>query len=784
MNSIQIGIRTLIEFILKRGDLVPTSSSDNSMAAGSRIHRKIQKSRPVTYESEVSLKTDFEYLGTNFEVSGRADGINRLSNEVLIEEIKTSDVIFSELNDNTLDLYWAQAKVYGYILMTSENLKHVTLQLTYVQTPDEKITASKIDYSIAEATEFFNNLITEYKKWLKLRHDLDKSRIASAKSLQFPFPDYRPGQYDISKVVYKTIVNKKHLFLEAPTGTGKTISTLFPAIKSMGEKLINRIFYLTAKQSTRKVCEEAIDLLTSKGLTVKSITLTARDQIIFPEEQDIPADQNPYMIGYYDRIKPAILDIINNEDQITKHVIQKYANKHQVDPFEFSLDVSLFCDVIICDYNYLFDPQVHLQRFFSVPDDTNCFLVDEAHNLVSRAREMYSATLSMSPIAQIIEHLKSDAEANDNLIKKFQSLKRAFMRYSKESREQNQDNYSQVEPLINFNSKVSKLIDTIHDWLAKQQPSDTVDEVVAYYLSCRTYNLISQYYDDTYRTRIILVDDDVLFRQFCIDPAQQIAESLSLGRAAILFSATLSPLTYYRRVLGDESDSIQYAAGSSFPRENFNLIIHNGINTTYNQRLNNIPNICEGLSAMIAGKPGHYMAFFPSMTFMNQVAEAFIAANPDVTVKIQSSNMDHDQRTAFLDHFRTVDHQTTLGFAVLGGIFSEGIDLKHEQLIGVAIIGVGLPMINEESDLVKEYYDSDHHRGFMYAYQLPGFNNVTQAAGRLIRTQTDEGIIVLMDQRFSQNRYRQIFPNHWSQPKIVNDTDQLKNTIQNFWANK
>ncbi|GAY73516.1 DinG family ATP-dependent helicase CPE1197 [Lentilactobacillus kosonis] len=342
MTNIQIGIRTLIEFILKRGDLVPTSTSDNSMAAGSRIHRKIQKSRPLTYAAEVTLKTNFEYLGTNYEISGRADGINRTADEVLIEEIKTSDVKFSELNDNTLDLYWAQAKVYGYILMTTENLDHISLQLTYVQTPDEQITTTKIEYSKSAATSFFNELINEYKKWLKLRHDLNESRIASAKALKFPFPEYRPGQYDISKVVYKTIVNKKHLFLEAPTGTGKTVSTLFPAVKSMGEELINRIFYFTAKQSTRKVCEEAIELLTAKGLSLKSITLTAREQIIFPEEQDIVADQNPYMIGYYDRIKPAILDIINNEDQITKAIIQNYAKKHQVDPFEFSLDVSLF----------------------------------------------------------------------------------------------------------------------------------------------------------------------------------------------------------------------------------------------------------------------------------------------------------------------------------------------------------------------------------------------------------------------------------------------------------
>ncbi|AQW21376.1 ATP-dependent helicase [Lentilactobacillus curieae] len=781
MANIQIGIRTLVEFILRRGDLVPTSVSDNSMAAGSRIHRKIQKSRPSTYSSEVALKTDFDYLDTTYEISGRADGINRTDSETLIEEIKTSDVKFSELPDNTLDLYWAQAKVYGYILMTTEGLDQVTIQLTYVQTPDEQITPTKIVYKKTEATEFFNSLISEYKKWLKLSRDLAESRVTTAKAVTFPFPKYRAGQYDISKVVYKTIVNDKHLFLEAPTGTGKTISTLFPAVKSMGEELINRIFYFTAKQSTRRVCEEAVKLLSGKGLAIKSITLTAREQISFPEEKDVPADQNPYMVGYYNRIKPAILDIINNESQITKAEVQSYAQKHQVDPFEFSLDVSLFCDIIICDYNYLFDPQVHLQRFFSVPDNTNCFLIDEAHNLVSRAREMYSATLSMKPIPNLIERLKANEEENQPVIKRLRGLKRAFMRYSKESRDNDESTYSQVEPIPNFTSKVSKLIDAIHDWLSGRKPSDTVDAVVDYYLSCRTYNLISQYYDETYRTRIVLTDDDILFRQFCIDPAQQISESLDLGRAAILFSATLSPLDYYRRVLGNEPNSIKYAAGSSFPRNNFELIIQQGIDTTYRHRQNSIPDICASLFAMINGREGHYLAFFPSMTYMNKVVEAFNLAYPDIETHMQQADMSHEERTEFLNRFRATDGKTMMGFAVLGGIFSEGVDLKSEQLIGVAIVGVGLPMINEESNLVKDYYDNDNHQGFMFAYQLPGFNNVTQAAGRLIRTQTDKGIIVLMDARFAQNRYRSIFPTQWSKPRIINSPTALSDIVSKFW---
>ncbi|WP_283678958.1 helicase C-terminal domain-containing protein [Lentilactobacillus sp. Marseille-Q4993] len=781
MTSIQIGIRSLVEFILRRGDLVPVSLSDNSMQEGSRIHRKIQKSRPDSYSAEVPLKTEFDYLDTTYVVSGRADGIDTVDDNRLIEEIKTSDIKFEDLPQSTLDLYWAQAKVYGYILMHDESLDSVDLQLTYVQTPDEKITGTKITYSKAESETFFNSLIDEYKQWLKLRHELDEARITSAHAVPFPFDEYRNGQYEISKVVYKTIMTEKKLFLEAPTGTGKTISTLFPTIKAMGEQLIRRVFYLTAKQSTRRVCEEAISLMADKGLTLKSITLTAKDQISFPKEKDLPPDQNPYFLGYYDRIKPAILDILNHEDQMTKPIIQEYAQKHMVDPFEFSLDVSLFCDVIIGDYNYLFDPKVHLQRFFSVPDKDNCFLIDEAHNLVSRAKEMYSASLSSSPIANLIKLLSKKKEANKPVITKLRSLKRAFNRYSKPVRDDGLASFSQEEEVTNFNKAVAKLNDAIHHWLAKQQPSDTVDEVVNYYLECRSYALINLYYDDTYRTRIIINDDEIIFRQFCIDPANFLRSTMNLGRATILFSATMSPIDYYERVLGNDPESIHYQANSAFAKDNFEIIIQNNIRTTYRDRAANINPICESIMTLVSQKAGHYLIFFPSMKFMETVRERFVSNHPDIHVIFQTSEMDQTARKEFLDEFRDSSAVTVVGFAVLGGIFSEGIDLKHEQLIGVGIVGVGLPMINEESDLVKDYYDEDNHRGFMYAYQLPGFNNVTQAAGRLIRTKTDTGVIVLMDQRFNQTRYRSIFPQQWENVKIASSPEQLKRQIKEFW---
>jgi Rad3-related DNA helicases len=405
----KIGIRQLVEFVLRSGDLNEVKNSQNTAQNGARIHRRLQKvrSKDKDYESEVYLKTDVTMNDTEYVISGRADGITLTSDRAVIEEIKTSDQTFDELSDNTLELYWGQVKVYGYIILQEHpELEHVTLQLTYFQVSTEETTTDEKVLNRTELTDFFQKLIDEYEYWLVLRAKLRKTRNESIKKMDFPFPEFRTGQHELAAAVYKTIVYQKRLFVEAPTGTGKTISTLFPALKAMGEEKIQRLFYLTAKQSTRHVAEETIELMSQHGLQLKSITLTAKDKIRFPEEQDVPPEENPYMIGYYDRLKPALADLLTNEDAITRATIEKYARKHTVDPFEFSLDASLLCDVIICDYNYLFDPLVYLQRFFIEKDTDNFFLIDEVHNLVSRSRDMYSAQVSDQKIAALLKDAK------------------------------------------------------------------------------------------------------------------------------------------------------------------------------------------------------------------------------------------------------------------------------------------------------------------------------------------------------------------------------------------
>lgn len=788
MGTPKIGIRELVEFVLRAGNLNASMNSQNTAAEGARIHRMLQKQRASNYEKEYTLEKTIEMADRTFIVHGRADGVIRDTDHPLIEEIKTSDALFEDLSENTLTLYWAQAKVYAAILMEQESLTEITIQLTYYQRLTEKITQTEQQITLADAQAFLKSLTDEYAEWLRFREELHQQRNDSIQTLPFPFDQYRQGQRELAAVVYKTIAFHKHLWVEAPTGTGKTISTLFPSIKAMGEDKFNRLFYLTAKQSTRQVAEEAISLLKHKGLRIKSITLTAKDKITFPDEVGLQPEDNPYMIGYYDRLKPAIKDMVANEDLMTRQTIEAYAKKHRLDPFEFSLDASLFCDVIVCDYNYLFDPQVYLQRFFAIDhDDDNFFLIDEAHNLVNRSRDMYSAEVSSAPLLKLINQFKDDDELSEAPLRHLRALNRAFRKYSKPLRDSGDSSTIFPEEITSLNKAIRKLTDYLHDWMITQPKSDLLDETLDYYFSCSSYLKIADYYDETYRTKIALNERDdhlISFKQICLDPSAFLKESLDKGCGAVLFSATLSPLDYYQRVLGGDDDSLRYQLTSPFPPENQEILITQYIQTTYQHRQSSMANILTSIHTLVTGKTGNYLIFLPSYKFLETVSEAFQSQYPDIDVVVQTGQMAEPQREAFVRHFQPNPAKTLVGFAILGGIFSEGIDLRADRLIGVGIVSVGLPGISDENNLLRDYFDEQNQHGFAFAYQIPGLNNVFQAAGRLVRGSHDTGIVLLMDQRFGANRYTNLFPPHWQNYQRVFNPDQLTQRVKQFWQNK
>ncbi|MGM9902523.1 ATP-dependent DNA helicase [Enterococcus hirae] len=777
----RISVRHLVEFILRRGSIDNRRKSNHTALEGAKIHRKIQKEAGEEYQKEVFLQTKVQLDTFELLIEGRADGIFQREGIYYIDEIKTSEPRFEDLEPEQVELFFHQARVYAYIYSQEHNLEEINLQLTYFQTTEEIVTRKVEHQTREELVSFFKKLTEDYQEWLIFQENWRTVRNASLMALKFPYDEYRKGQRELAVAAYKTIRTKQKLFAEAPTGTGKTISTLFPALKAIGEDEGERIFYLTAKTITRQVAEDALVALNDVGAQTKSVTLTAKDKICFLDETTCNPDQCPYANGYYNRINEGLWDLLNHENQITREVIETYAKKHTLCPFELSLDVSLWCDVIIGDYNYLFDPTVYLRRFFEEEkNEEHIFLIDEAHNLVNRSKEMYSATLSYEKSRKVYALIPKEFK---KLRRRWNRLLKVFDEIQKISIEEDWTYHHQKAPAESLIKAGFQLGEFIQEWLAEFPEHPVQEQVLPYYFELLHFLKISEFYDDHYETTIEKSYHDLVIKEFCIDPSLFLEQSLNKARSSILFSASFSPLSYYQETLGGK-DSLAYRLPSPFPEKNQQVLIANYIETTYQKREQSIPQIVETIDHFIHEKKGNYMIFFPSYQYLDQVVEVFEQKHPEIQKIIQQTNMDEKEREAFLAEFKSEPKETLVGFCVLGGIFSEGIDLRGSRLIGSMIVGVGLPQMNHEQELIKEYYDEKENLGFAYAYQLPGMNKVLQAAGRVIRDMDDQGIIVLADRRFSSPAYRQLFPPHWQHAKEVRSLDALTANIHTFWQER
>lgn len=777
----KISVRNLVEFILRRGSIDNRKKSNHTALEGAKIHRKLQKEAGETYEKEVFLKTTVELDDIQLTIEGRADGIFQKDGLYYIDEIKTSEPRFEDLEQEQVDLFFHQARVYAYIYCHKQELTEINLQLTYFQTTEEQITRKMEYQTIEQLDEFFKKLIADYEEWLIFRENWRTVRNASLMALKFPHDNYRKGQRELAVAAYKTIKTKQKLFAEAPTGTGKTVSTLFPTLKAIGEESGERVFYLTAKTITRQVAEDAMVAFNDAGAEAKSVTLTAKDKICFLDETTCNPDQCPYANGYYDRINEGLWDLLNHENQITREVIETYAKKHTLCPFELSLDVSLWCDVIIGDYNYLFDPTVYLRRFFEEEkNEDNIFLIDEAHNLVNRSREMYSAELSYRGAKNVYTIVPKEFK---KLRRRINKLLKEFDKIQELSNEDSWDYHHQKVPAESLITAGYQLSEVIQEWLAEYPEHAIQETILPFYFDLLHFLKISEFYDDHYETTVEKTYHDFVIKEFCIDPSLFLEQSLDKGRSSLLFSASFSPLSYYQETLGGK-ESLAYRLPSPFPEENQQVLIANYIETTYRKREESSPRLVETINQFISGKKGNYFVFFPSYQYLDQTAAVFKERYPEVRLLIQETVMNETERETFLANFKIDPAETLVAFCVLGGIFSEGIDLKGTRLIGSMIVGVGLPQMNHEQELIKEYYNEKDNLGFAYAYQLPGMNKVLQAAGRVIRDTTDEGIVVLADRRFATRNYRQLFPNHWHGAKNVNNVNELSSEIHRFWTTR
>lgn len=794
--EVRISVRSLVEFILRSGNIDNrrTVSSDNAMQEGGRIHRMIQRRMGPEYQAEVSLRYVYDAGEYEIVVEGRADGIiteKAQQVRVTIDEIKGT---FQDLKKmkGPVPVHLAQAKCYAYIHAGQQKLTNIRVRMTYCHMETEEIRYFHYDYTYDELEAWFQDLMEQYRKWADYSFAWQKARQESIRQMTFPF-SYREGQKELATYVYQTIYHKRKLFIEAPTGVGKTISTVFPALKAMGEDLCEKIFYLTAKTITRTVADDTFALLRERGLKLKSVILTARDKICFMEEAECNPVYCPFAKGHYDRINEAMFDLLTHEDSYTREKIEEYAGKHQVCPFEMCLDMSLFSDAVICDYNYVFDPHVYLRRFFSEGiRGEYIFLIDEAHNLVERGRDMYSATLRKEDFLELKRTVKA---YDERIVGNLDKCNRELLSLKREC-----DTYRIEENIEGFVRTLIRLSSAIEDYLEDHEDSPVRREILTFYFEVSHFLEMYELLDESYVTYTQMQEDgSFVVKLFCVNPAKNLKNCMMRGRSTILFSATLLPIQYYKKLLGAEEGDYEVYARSVFRPDKLGLYIGSDVTSRYTRRSDEeYYRIASYIHNVIQKRHGNYMLFFPSHAFLRRVYDIFQHYfNVDETVDciLQEDYMNEEAREAFLNRFtgneacdlsliqmeiEIEEERSLLGFCVMGGIFGEGIDLKNDSLIGALIVGTGLPQVCDEREILKNYFDGWGENGFDYAYRYPGMNKVLQAAGRVIRTAEDFGIVALLDERFLSLAYQRLFPREWREYEVVT-VDQIGRKVERFW---
>ena len=774
---IRISVRSLVEFILREGDIdnrVSGSMEKDAMLLGGKIHRKIQSRMGTNYTAEVPLKIQMPCDGFVLQIEGRADGVLKDDGKVLIDEIKGILRSLEHL-EAPVPVHLAQAKCYAYIYAVQNSLKCIDVQMTYCQMETEEIRRFCQEFEFQELQTWFQDLVTQYEKWAKFEIEWRNVRNDSIRQIEFPFP-YREGQRDLVVSVYRTILRKKKLFIQAPTGVGKTMATVFPAVRAMGEGLGEKIFYLTAKTITRTVAEQAFSLLKEKGLLYKTITLTAKEKICFCEEAECNPDACPYAKGHFDRVNDAVFDLITHSGDWSREVLEEQAKKHMVCPFEMSLDVSNWADAVICDYNYAFDPQAHLKRFFSESGKGEyLFLIDEAHNLVERGREMYSASLYKEDLLEVRKLVKAE---DPKLAKRLSECNQQFLELKREC-----EHYQILKSVSHIALKLMNVLSKLEDYLEECKDAEKKKRVLDFYFAVRSFLNIHDIMDENYVIFSEMMEDGRFqIKLFCVNPAVNLQNYLEQGNSTIFFSATLLPVHYYKKLLSVEKDDYAVYAHSSFPQENKFLFIGTDVSTRYTRRgESTYQRFARYIAVMAEQKKGNYMAFFPSYRFLEEVHTCFLeCVDHEVDSICQVSYMDEEQREEFLEEFEQEREKSLVAFCVMGGIFSEGIDLTDDKLIGAVIAGTGLPQVCTEREILKQYFNAADMDGFDYAYLYPGMNKVLQSAGRVIRTESDRGVILLLDDRFRAMRYREVFPREWQQYQL-GSVKNLEQEIRTFW---
>lgn len=752
---IRESIRGIIEYVLKSGSIDDRFMASNRALEGTIAHQKLQASNIEIYdkyEKEVRMQREFELDNILLILEGRADGIIIENDIVYIEEIKSTYKPLAFINEDYNELHLAQVKFYAYIYSIQNGLEHINIRLSYFNLETEEVKSFDKLFYIEELEEFVFKIINEYKKWILMKVNLISLRNNSISNLNFPFEKYRKGQRELAIHIFNTIKEKEVLFAQAPTGIGKTISTIFPSIKAIGSGKGERIVYLTAKTITRTVAEDAVNKLVEKGLKCRCITITAKEKICFKEKAICNPENCEYAKGYYDRVNNAIFKIINNECILNKDKIEYYAKNEKLCPFELSLDLSIWCDIIICDYNYAFDPSARLKRFFEDDISNNILLIDEGHNLVDRAREMFSAEIHKEKILIVSRLIKGRAP---NIYKCLSSINKYLINIRKEGQELEKNSFYNKEQYSDLNKLLKAFLKQCDEYLVKSNNTEGYNEVRDLYFDIRFFINISELYSKEYVTLVELNKNDVRLKLFCVNPSKNLSKIIQKTYSTIIFSATLSPINYYIDLLGGNDKSYRLKLPSPFKKENLEVKV-NSLNVRFKRREKNIDKLCNIIYNFKKQVRGNYIIFFPSYSYMKNVYERYIELYSNLNIIIQNEHLTEKDKEEFLNNFSL--SKNILAFCVIGGIFSEGIDLPGDKLIGAIIVGVGFPKINIENDIIKDYYKE---QGLNYAYIYPGINKVMQAVGRVIRTEEDKGRVLLVDDRYNNIKYKTLLPKEW-----------------------
>ncbi|MGD8266917.1 MAG: helicase C-terminal domain-containing protein [Desulfobacterales bacterium] len=771
---VNVAVRTLVEFTLQSGDLELTFKGSQRALEGLRAHQVIQRARPAGYAPEVPVRHTLENDRLILEISGRIDGVFEDGAVTVIDEIKSTRRELTSLEDHQSPLHWGQAKVYAWMYAAHHDLPAIDAQLTYFHLETGRTLEIRKGYNFETLAAFGETLAAEFMAWAQCLEKWRRRRDRSIRDLAFPFKIYRTGQRQMAVSVYRAIHEGHPVLIQAPTGIGKTLGAIFPAVKALGAGLTSRVFYLTARTTGQRAAEKALALLRDADLEFKSLTLTAKDKLCPHPEAACRPDECPRARGHYDRIKGARENAFDKM-ALDRETLTQLAEDHRVCPFELSLDMALWTDMLIADYNYAFDPRVYLRRFFDEDAVDYAFLIDEAHNLVDRARAMFSAAIDKQRFLDLRRELR---EAHPPLYRTLGRINAWLARARRDCLAAGGATATRELP-EELLPRLTLFISLAEKWLVQNVASAWREDLIQLYFDVFTFLRVAEQYDHAYATCYQGDTQDLTLKLFCIDPSRQLAEALARCRAAIFFSATLTPFDYFHTLFGGDARACHLRLASPFPHHNLCLMIDGRISTYFRERPQTAAAVVAALFALIQARPGNYLVFFPSYAYLQMVHALFTEAHGEVDTIVQAARMDEPARDDFLAQFCASNSKSLVGFVVMGGIFGEGIDLAGNRLAGAVIVGVGLPGISLERDLIRDYFESHRGAGFDFAYRLPGFNRVLQAVGRVIRTSRDRGVVLLLDRRYVSHRYRELFPVEWH-PVHLGPARSVAAVVDNF----